>query len=77
MSKANFVPIVKRAKRLFQSLNLAFTHEGTEKVAKNYRALNILFCGLDSNEFNNGSACDTTEEVSDTLETTYEGNNQV
>jgi len=42
----------------------AFTPEETEKVAEN-RAMNILFCGLDSNEFNCFSACDTSKEVWD------------
>ena len=65
----------KEAQNFFKKNS--FTHEEIEKVAKNYRAFNILFCGLDSNKFNHVSACDTTKEVWDTLETTYEGTSQV
>jgi len=60
-------------------LRLDFPEEKTKKVVKNYRALNILFCGLDSNEFNHMFTCDThtTKEVWDILETTYEGTSHV
>jgi len=46
-------------------------------MAKNYRGLNILFCSLDSSEFNQVFASDTTKEGLDILETTYEGTSQV
>ena len=49
----------------------------SQKVAKNYRPLNILFCDFNSNEFNRLSACDTTKEVYDTLGSTYEGSRLV
>jgi len=54
-----------------------FSKEETEKIAKNYGVLKMLFCGLGSNEFNCVSTCDTAEEVWDILETTYEGTSQV
>ena len=54
-----------------------FSKGKTEKVAKNYRVLNILFCDLNSNKFNHVSICDTTKEVWDILETTYQGTSQV
>ena len=46
-------------------------------MAKNYGALNIVFCGLDSNEFNCVSAHDTAKEIRSILETTFEGTSQV
>jgi len=46
-------------------------------VSKIYRVLNILFCDLDSNEFNYVFACDTCKEVWDILETAHEGTSQV
>ena len=61
----------------FPKSKLDFSKEETKKVTKNYRALNILFCGFDSNEFNCVSACDTSEEFWDILETTHEGTSQV
>jgi len=46
-------------------------------MVKNYRELNILFCGFNSNEFNRMSACDTAKEILDILEATYKGTSQV
>ena len=60
--------------KLFQSL---YPKGKIEKVAKNYKALNILICGLNSNEFKCVYACDTAKEVLDILKTTYERISQV
>ena len=46
-------------------------------MVKNYRALNILFYGLDSNEFKHVFALDIAKEVWDIWETTYDGACQV
>ena len=70
------MPTVKEGDKIVRKPRLAFTQEVIKKVAKNYKALNILFYGLDYNEFNCVSACDTTKEVWDTLETIYEGTSQ-
>ena len=47
------------------------------KSSQNYRALNILFCGLDSNEFNRVTTCDTAKDVWDTFKITYRGTSQL
>ena len=37
----------------------------------------IIVCGLDSKEYNRISNCDSTKEIWDKLEVTYEGTNQM
>ena len=68
----NFVPTVKGGNKIVPKPRSQFGYEQTEKVAKYYRALNILFCGLDPCKFNQVSSCDTARYVWDTLEITYE-----
>ncbi|XP_057999032.1 spindle assembly checkpoint component MAD1-like [Hevea brasiliensis] len=48
-----------------------------KKVSSNAKALNILHCALDATEYNRISGCTSAKEVSDKLEVTYEGTNQV
>uniref|UniRef100_A0A2N9F279 CCHC-type domain-containing protein n=1 Tax=Fagus sylvatica TaxID=28930 RepID=A0A2N9F279_FAGSY len=42
-----------------------------------FTAMSSLYCALDPNEFNRVSSCDSTKEIWDKLEVTYEGTNQV
>ena len=77
ISKGDFIPTIKEGDKIVTKPISASTHEETKKVAKNYRALNILFCGLDSNKVNHMSSYEITKEVQDTLETTHEGISQV
>ena len=55
--KGDFVPTMKKEDKMFLKLISKFSNVKTEQAAKSYRALNILFCGLDSNEFYCMSAC--------------------
>ena len=34
-----------------------------ENIAKNYKAMNLLYCGLDANEFNRVSSCKSAKEI--------------
>ena len=43
----------------------------------NANAMNILFCTLDSNEFNKICTCELAKEIWDKLETIHEGINHV
>ena len=43
----------------------------------NAKAINILYCALDINEFNKISICNSTKEIQDRLEVTPEGTSQV
>ena len=46
-------------------------------LQSNAKAMNILYCALDPNEFNRISSCESAKEIWDRLEVTYEGTNQV
>ena len=39
--------------------------------------MNILYCALDPNEFNHISTCESTKQIWNRLQVTYEGTNQV
>ena len=39
--------------------------------------MNLLFCALDSNEYNRIPGCDSAKEIQDNLIITHEGSNQV
>ena len=54
-----------------------FIEEDEKEVHKNKKAMNILFNGLDKNMFDNVINCTTSEEVWDTIQTLYEGTEQV
>ena len=43
----------------------------------NVKAINILFCALDRNEFNCVSICKTTHDIWHILEITHEGTSRV
>ena len=48
-----------------------------ETISKNYRAINLLYCGLSTDEFNRISSCRSAKEIWDKLVVTYEGTSQV
>ncbi|CAL9105959.1 unnamed protein product [Musa textilis] len=43
----------------------------------NAKAMNVLFCALDKNEFNRVFICETTNKILHTLEVTHEGTSRV
>ena len=43
----------------------------------NAKTMNVLYCALDSNEFNRISTCTTAQEIWNKLEVTHEGTSQV
>ena len=46
-------------------------------IKMNANAMNILYCGLDPNEYNRISSCESAKEIWDKLEVAHEGTNQV
>ena len=48
-----------------------------EVAQNNSKAMNILFCSLDRNEFNRVSVCKTAYEIWKTLQVTHEGTSKV
>jgi hypothetical protein len=45
-------------------------------IQKNFRAMDILHCGLNADEYERLSACDSAKEMWDKMELAYDGNNQ-
>jgi len=75
--KGDFILTVKKDNKDIPMSRLKFTPEKIEKVTKNYKALNILFCGLDYNEFSHVSIFEIAKEVWDIFMTTCKGTSQV
>ena len=51
-------------------------NEFNKKMAQlNAKAMNILYCALEANEFSRISTCNSAKEIWDRLEVTYEGTN--
>ena len=48
-----------------------------KRIELNCKAMSSLYCALDPNEFNSVSGCDSSKEIWDKLEVTYEGTSQV
>ncbi|XP_070028996.1 uncharacterized protein [Nicotiana sylvestris] len=48
-----------------------------KSVEKNYRAKEILACGIGPNEYNRILACDSSKEIWEALQTAHEGTTQV
>ncbi|XP_058222936.1 uncharacterized protein LOC131332656 [Rhododendron vialii] len=46
-------------------------------IELNAKAMNLLYCALDPNEFNRVSTCESAKEIWDKLEVTHEGTSQV
>ena len=72
------VPKVKNDKgEMIDKPKDQYTSADWEKLTKNSRAKHILSCGLDANEYNRISACDTAKQIWNKLIVTYEGTSQV
>jgi len=48
-----------------------------KKMQLNAKAINVLYCALDPNEFNRISACKSAKEIWDKLQVAHEGTNEV
>ncbi|XP_070009998.1 uncharacterized protein [Nicotiana sylvestris] len=54
-----------------------YTDAERKAVEKNFRAKKILVCGIGPEEYNRISACDTTKEIWEALQTAHDGTTQV
>ena len=54
-----------------------WTNDEKSKAENNSKAMNILFCALDKNEFNRISVCKTAYDIWNTLKITHEGTSKV
>ena len=54
-----------------------YTIEDIDKIQKDAKAKNSLYCAWAPSEFEKISSCDTAKEIWDTLQVAHEGTNQV
>lgn len=54
-----------------------YNEDDKKKLSLNAKAINMLYCALDKNEFNRISTCSSAKEIWHKLEVTHEGTSQV
>ena len=54
-----------------------WTDDDLKMMQSNAKAMNILYCAFDPNEYNRIFTCESTKEIGDRLEVTHEGTSQV
>ncbi|XP_075099291.1 uncharacterized protein LOC142176120 [Nicotiana tabacum] len=54
-----------------------YTDADKKAVEKTFRAKKILVCGIEPDEYNRISTCETAKEIWEALQTAHEGTNQV
>ena len=64
-------------RKLVEKTKDQYTQEDFGKHSKNYKAMHILYYGLNADEYNRICACETAKQIWDKLVVTYEGMRQV
>jgi len=77
ITKGPYVPMTTVDGKSIKKNEDQYTQEDFAKPSKNCKAIHILYCGLDANEYNRISACESAKEIWDKLVVTYEGTSQV
>ncbi|VFQ88287.1 unnamed protein product [Cuscuta campestris] len=54
-----------------------FTDEGCKKMELNAKAINMIYCGVNADDYRKISQCETAKQMWEKLEVTYEGTTQV
>ena len=72
-----FVPTKSDKDKLIPKDPSEFDEDDERKLSINARAMNILYCALDRNEFNRITSCKSAQAIWHTLEVIHEGTNQV
>ena len=75
IDKGDFVPINPNTN--LPKNEFEFNENDEKLMSLNSRALNMLFCALDTTEFNRVSSCETAHEAWMVLQMTHEGTSQV
>ena len=57
----------------FNTESFDITKEQQEVIQTNIRAISLLYCAVSGEEYDKISTCETTKEMWDKLEVTYEG----
>jgi len=77
VTKGPYVPMTTVDGKMAKKTEEQYTQEDFARLSKNYKAIHILYYGLDVNEYNRICTCESAKEIRDKLVVTYEGTNQV
>ena len=76
-----FIPMIEEKDgektRLVPKPRQKYDEADKKKIEKGYKANTLLVCGIEPDEFNRASACESAKEIWDFLKTTHEGTEQV
>ncbi|KAK8545874.1 hypothetical protein V6N13_067132 [Hibiscus sabdariffa] len=72
-----FIPMKRECNRLIPKVKMEMTDDDRRRMQVNDKALHMLFCALGPDMYSKMSSYTSAKEVWDTLETTYEGTNDV
>ncbi|KAK8578906.1 hypothetical protein V6N13_142163 [Hibiscus sabdariffa] len=72
-----FIPMKREGERLIPKIKVEMTDDDRRRMQVNDKALHMLFCALGPDMYSKMSSYIGAKEVWDTLETTYEGTNDV
>jgi len=61
ITKGPYVPMTTVDEKLAKKNEDQYTQEDFAKLLKNCKAMHILYCGLDANEYNRICACESTK----------------
>ena len=76
VTKARHIPKTNVDGNLVEKTEDQYTREAFARLSKNCKAMHILYCGLDANEYNHICACEIAKEIWDKLVVIYEGTSQ-
>ena len=77
IAKGLYVPMTTLDGKMVNKTEEQHAQEDFARLSKNCKAMHILYCGLDANEYNHICACESTKKIWDKLVMTYEGTSQV
>ncbi|KAL4285159.1 hypothetical protein GQ457_16G020120 [Hibiscus cannabinus] len=72
-----FIPMKRDGDKLVPKVKMEMTDDDRRRMQVNDKALHMLFCALGPDMYSKMSSYTSAKEVWDTLETTYEGTNDV
>ncbi|KAL4312255.1 hypothetical protein GQ457_01G023590 [Hibiscus cannabinus] len=72
-----FIPMKRDGDRLVPKVKMEMTDDDRRRMQVNDKSLHMLFCALGPDMYSKMSSYTSAKEVWDTLETTYEGTNDV
>ncbi|VFQ60914.1 unnamed protein product [Cuscuta campestris] len=71
------VPMKKVGETTVPKTEAEYDAQDIKKIENNAKAINILYCAVNPDDYRKISCCSTAKEMWDKLEITYEGTNQV